>query len=358
MNFETRRPFLSNRLLHLILMPTEQCNFRCSYCYEDFAAGEMPRWVVEAVKALLAARIGNLELLSLEWFGGEPLLAWPIVEELQSFAYGLALRHPQVRLAGSMTTNGSLLTLPRFERLLDLEVRKYQISFDGSREHHDATRLRLGGGGSFATIWRNVLALRAVPKDFTILLRLHVTRENQQSLDRLLGDLARELQGDRRFSVMFKAIRRFGGPNDSELPVLPSEQEEPILDRLLARATALGLANQQNVFAQPGMLQGCFASALGSYVVRSTGELAKCSIALGHPNNHIGVLCPDGTLALDSEKTTGWLRGALNGEPESIECPMKGWADEAPRRETSSPQLIQISGRGRPPVGAQQQHRL
>jgi len=176
MDFETRRPFLSNRLLHLILMPTEQCNFRCSYCYEDFAAGEMPRWVIDAVKALLANRIDNLELLSLEWFGGEPLLAWPIVEELQSFAYGLALRHPQVRWSGSMTTNGSLLTLPRFERLLELGIRKYQISFDGSREHHDATRLRLGGGGSFATIWRNVLAMRAVPKDFSILLRLHVTR--------------------------------------------------------------------------------------------------------------------------------------------------------------------------------------
>lgn len=358
MDFKTRAPFLSNRMLHLVLMPTEQCNFRCSYCYEDFAAGEMPRWVIGAVKALLANRISNLELLSIEWFGGEPLLAWPIVEEIQSFACELALHHPEARLVGSMTTNGSLLTLPRFERLLELGVRKYQISFDGSREGHDATRLRLGGGGSFATIWRNVLALRSIPDDFSALLRLHVTRENQQSLDQLLCALAQELQGDRRFSVMFKAIRRFGGPNDSELPVLLPEQEEPILDRLLARATALGLTNQQNVFAQPGMLQGCFASALGSYVVRSTGELAKCSVALGHPNNRVGVLCPDGTVALDSEKMTGWLRGALNGEPESIECPMKGWADDAPQREMSSSRLIQISGRGRPPTSEQRQHQL
>jgi uncharacterized protein len=93
------------------------------------------------------------------------------------------------------------------------------------------------------------------------------------------------------------------------------------------------------------MLPGCFAAALGSYVVRSNGELAKCTVALGHPNNRIGVLQPDGTVALDSAKMSGWLRGALNGEPESIECPMRGWADEVPQREAASPPpLVQIGG--------------
>ena len=27
--------------LHLILMPTEQCNLRCTYCYESFVRGDM-----------------------------------------------------------------------------------------------------------------------------------------------------------------------------------------------------------------------------------------------------------------------------------------------------------------------------
>ena len=30
---------LTTRRLHLILLPTEQCNFRCKYCYEDFQHG-------------------------------------------------------------------------------------------------------------------------------------------------------------------------------------------------------------------------------------------------------------------------------------------------------------------------------
>jgi len=334
-------------MLHLILMPTEQCNFRCVYCYEDFAAGEMPRPVVDGVKALLARRVANLDLLSLSWFGGEPLLAWPIVEEVQSFASGLARDHPQVRLSSNMTTNASLLTRKRFDRLLELGVRRFQISLDGTLEAHDSTRQRRGGGGSFAAIWANLLMMRATKEAFEALLRLHVTCENRAAVHELLSLLAEKFAGDSRFPVAFKAVRRWGGPNDAKLPVLPADNENEILDQLLVRAVELGLSHQQDVFAQPGMLQGCYAAAVGSYVVRSTGELAKCTVFLGHPNNRVGTLNPDGTVALDSEKVAGWLRGVLKDEPESLKCPSRGWADSLPRPKSDPPRLIQI-GQSRP----------
>jgi uncharacterized protein len=340
MTFAEIAPFVSSRLLHLTLMPTEQCNFRCVYCYEDFAAGEMARPVIDAVKALLARRIAGLEMLAVNWFGGEPLLAWPVIEEIQSFAAGLASDHPRVRFGGEMTTNGSLLTRPRFERLLTLGVRRFQVSLDGTREAHDATRLRRSGGGSFDAIWRNLLALQEVSASFEVLLRLHITRENPPAVERLLGEIAREFAGDPRFPVVLKAVRRFGGPQDAELPVLSPAEEGAVLGRLSARATALGFPDRQDVFAQPRILQGCYASALGSYVVRASGELAKCPVALGHPNNHIGRLLPDGRLDLDSSKAVGWLRGALKGDRESLRCPTKGWADDGSRE--GAPPLVRI----------------
>lgn len=341
MDFASRLPFLSNRLLHLILLPTEQCNFRCVYCYEDFTAGEMPRSVVDGVKALMARRIANLDILSLSWFGGEPLLAWPIVEEIQSFAGDLVREHPTVRMTSSMTTNASLLGRQRFDRLLELGVRRFQISLDGSPSAHDTTRRRAGGGGTFAQIWQNLLMMRASREDFQALLRLHVTSENRGAVLELLAMLAGELGGDSRFPVAFKAIRRWGGPNDAQLPVLPVDDEERILDQLLARAVELGLAERHDVFAEPGMLQGCFASAVGSYVVRSTGELGKCTVFLGHPNNRVGKLLPDGTLALDADKAVGWLRGVLEGRPENVVCPSLGWADSVAEAKAAE-RLIQI----------------
>ena len=56
--------------LNLILFPTEQCNFRCTYCYEDFEIGRMSSGVVRGVKALLDARIDSLTSLLVSWFGG------------------------------------------------------------------------------------------------------------------------------------------------------------------------------------------------------------------------------------------------------------------------------------------------
>ena len=32
---------ISPRIQELILLPTEKCNFRCTYCYEDFELGKM-----------------------------------------------------------------------------------------------------------------------------------------------------------------------------------------------------------------------------------------------------------------------------------------------------------------------------
>jgi uncharacterized protein len=64
----------SNDLLHLIILPTERCNFRCVYCYEDFSIGTMKPPVIAGIKRLLARRIPNLRQLRIAWFGWEPLV--------------------------------------------------------------------------------------------------------------------------------------------------------------------------------------------------------------------------------------------------------------------------------------------
>src|SRR6266851_4736219 len=68
--------------LSLILLPTERCNFRCTYCYEKFKQGGMRNEVVQGVKSLLSRRIPTLHTLNISWFGGEPLLSLPIIEDL------------------------------------------------------------------------------------------------------------------------------------------------------------------------------------------------------------------------------------------------------------------------------------
>lgn len=56
--------------LHLILTPTEQCNFRCVYCYEEFKRGTMEQSVQDGLVTFVSGQ-AELAQLDVNWFGGE-----------------------------------------------------------------------------------------------------------------------------------------------------------------------------------------------------------------------------------------------------------------------------------------------
>src|SRR5262245_20489732 len=91
---EQVRSAFDSRYLNLILLPTERCNFRCTYCYENFEVGRMDHSVVSAVKSLIYRRVPDLQTLDISWFGGEPLLAKDIIYDISSYVYGLKEEFP------------------------------------------------------------------------------------------------------------------------------------------------------------------------------------------------------------------------------------------------------------------------
>lgn len=95
--------------LELFVLSSEDCNFRCTYCYEDFARGTMLPGVRQGIKRLVEQRISRLSVLDVRWFGGEPLYGWAAVEELAPFFSEIAEQH-KVTYRNHMTTNGYLLT--------------------------------------------------------------------------------------------------------------------------------------------------------------------------------------------------------------------------------------------------------
>lgn len=326
--------YISDELLHLVLMPTEACNFRCVYCYEDFEHGRMPNEVIEGVKSLLSSRIAKLHLLSIQWFGGEPLLAVPVIEEVMHHVRDTAQRlNPKLMVRSGMTTNGYLLDRKTLARLIELEVVSYQISLDGTAESHDARRIRADGEGTFGRILANLRSARDTDLDFSIRLRIHVDKENLPDMHKLLHCLGEELGHDARFEANIRPIGRFGGKNDAKLPVL-EEKELGVIDELKMYASQCGL--RMSVESN----EPCYAATANSFVIRATGEIGKCTVSLRHPNNRLGILNSDGTASVDHEKFAGWVRGLFSGKKDELQCPMKGFA---PVDEGSRPTLPVLS---------------
>lgn len=331
---------LTNRRMELTLMPTEACNFRCTYCYEDFALGRMPATVVRGVKNLMTARAPGLDSLSVAWFGGEPLLALEVVLDVQEHAQALARANPGLRVHANMTTNAWRLDSDVFGRLLAAGVDEYQISFDGPEGLHDRKRKRLDGKGTFARIWRNVLAMRDSEREFEVILRLHVDRENLDAMFGFVDRIRAEFGTDPRFSIFLKQLARYGGPNDASLPILATSADA---DRYAA------LERHAYGEADPGHVRGvggrsspklCYAAKGNSHVVRSDGRLCKCTVALDHPANEVGRLHEDGTVEIDPALARPWMRGLYSGDVGELLCPMIGLDAALARRDGSAPGVL------------------
>ena len=314
---------LANNVLHLILMPTEACNFRCVYCYEEFKYKRMEPWVVRGVKSWIEHRAPELRRLNLSWFGGEPLLAMDLIEEIMLDARSLAESNPDLHVGSNMTTNAYTLSRPTFERLLQLGVSDYQISFDGPREFHDKKRVLAGGKGTFDRIWGNLKGAREVQGNFTITVRIHVDRENQEAIPDLLDQYEADFGKDFRFDLFIRGLSRLGGANDPSLDILRGEEGAEVIDRLRENARARGLKLAEATQGVPI----CYASRANSFVVRSNGRLNKCTIALEHPNNQVGMIRENGTVSIDAPRMAQWMRGLKTEDMAELKCPMNGYAD-------------------------------
>lgn len=322
----------SNEIMHLILLPTEQCNFRCVYCYEDFSIGNMKPSVVAGVKRLLERRVPALRQLHIGWFGGEPLIALKVIEEISESAMSLTQDIPGIVYTSEVTTNGYRLDLATAQRLYELNIRHYQITLDGPKEFHNQTRVQRNGKGSFGIIWDNLVALRSSSLAINITLRIHVTPANLGSMPDFLARIREQFLDDHRFNALIKAVGHWGGSQDNEFEVLNPEEGARAIKMLEEQVSQDG---KRDVVSRPGNV--CYASRPNSLLVRASGEIGKCTVALSDPANNIGRLLEDGTLELRSEYLRPWIRGWNVSDVDILGCPLIGLP-----RSKGEPVLLQI----------------
>ena len=307
---------ISAETLDLILYPTEQCNFRCTYCYEDFLIGRMNENVQTAVKRLIQAQARIVKQITLAWFGGEPMVARDVMLDIARHAVECAAS-TGTKVSGTVTTNGYFLTPAIMAEFVELGHDHFQVSLDGYGPDHDSTRKLASGGGTFTKIWRNLCDLRATDLQFKITLRIHLTRANLASVKVLLSKLAEaSFQGDPRFLVFFKAVNQLADAPAADATILSKNDASKALDEMRTLANHLNLT-----IAATEQIKVCYASRPNSIAIRANGKLQKCTVMLNDSANDVGVLAPDGSLQLEAKKMLPWIEGVLTEDASSLACP-------------------------------------
>ena len=308
--------------LELILLASEDCNFRCNYCYEDFEKGTMLPEVREGVKNLALSRIANLESMSVWWFGGEPLYGMAAIDDIAPFLVDLCEREG-VAYSSHMTTNGYLLTPDVMDRMLDYKVTDFQITVDGMQEDHDRNRPGRSGQGTYEVILDNLRAIAARPeRDFIVAIRVNFDKGNLPRMEEFLKTIQDDFRDDERFEIAFHAVGRWGGDNDAELDVCGTTESHDARLRLVkeARKLGLGVANAKG----PGPGAGhnvCYAVRPYNLIVGATGRLMKCTIDLDKADhNVVGHINPDGTCEIDVDRMSLWTEPAFERDTGCQSC--------------------------------------
>ncbi len=309
------RKCLDNRRLHLIIMPTEKCNFRCTYCYEDFENAKMPKNVVDGIKSLILLRSTDLRTLEIGWFGGEPLLNLKVVEEISAFSKEI-MQSSNGNFLSSMSTNGYLLDLETAKSLSNKGVSAFQISIDGDRLTHDRSRILASGSGTFDRIWQNLLNIRNSDVDILVTLRIHITMDNIDSMEKISTQINTAFAGDQRFKVYVKTVENLGGSSVKSLNLFSGKKSSHIksmVESYFSSSLVLKDSKSEN--------QVCYAAAANSLVIRSTGEISKCTVLLNDSDNMLGKISTTGRLEINNELYGKWVSGIFN--EESALCPVR-----------------------------------
>ena len=129
------------------LIPTEGCNFQCSYCHKNHPAASMTRDTLDRIEEYITAQAPRYKQVILAWFGGEPTLCKDTVLEVSNIVQNLQKQYG-FHYAANMTTNGYLLNDKLFRQFYQAGITSYQITIDGW--NHDKTRPHVSGKGTIS----------------------------------------------------------------------------------------------------------------------------------------------------------------------------------------------------------------
>lgn len=138
--------FISNPKIKVVFISCKRCNLQCAYCFahygsfaskiiqSDFMSLECYKKTIEYLEKKHTCGIG-----SLSFFGGEPLLQFPVIKEFITGYYEELEKVGVFRPEVDISTNGTLITeeMAQFFREYDIKV---ALSLDGPKDLNDMGR--------------------------------------------------------------------------------------------------------------------------------------------------------------------------------------------------------------------------
>lgn len=286
--------FSNNNALSLTIIPTNACNFRCSYCFEKdtkYSSNSMSEKVMSSIIHYIDRKLSDNGRLDITWFGGEPLVRFDIIEYLQGQINQLVKRK-NISLTVSAISNGYLYTKEVSKKMSTLGFNNIQITIDGNKEEHDAHRVLTTGEGTFDKIIYNVI--NGDPS-IRVVIRINIHKENACKIEDFLQYIAHsplsEMQNVSFYFAIVRDENASHGCISKNCFSIHEYSEEEI--RLYRQACSIGL---NFTFGIVPMYTSCGGLSPNSFIVEPNGLMKKCYNQVGKENTYIGSIVDDASI--------------------------------------------------------------
>ena len=291
------------KLIHLSILPTYSCNFRCEYCFEYQEKGclktvganllkdQMSTDILNAIFAqVVKYREEGCIVDGISIFGGEPLL-----KRNRDIILQICEKARSLDLNIVCTSNGYDLD-SYIDIIKAYNFKNLQITLDGVGEAHDSRRYLAGGAGTYDRIVSNIdLALK---EGLKIVIRSNVNMKNAEEIIKLMK--VYEDRGWTKYNnFMYYFQSTLACYEDSESLLTNLALTQKLKDELGSDVDKLNLNGSYGRIANmiKGMLDRKGLAPLkssycgahtGMYVVDPFGDIYPCYATLGDKKTRIG----------------------------------------------------------------------
>ncbi|WP_285819912.1 radical SAM/SPASM domain-containing protein [Bacteroides acidifaciens] len=276
------------------------CNFRCSYCFENGISNHGNQWskwtftkemVDKAYKTMMKIEPRKeLHYKNILLYGGEPFLR----QNKEVIEY-IVLKGHQLGYTFKVISNG--YDIDYFENILSPEYFSFfQITLDGDKENHNSRRFHYEEGASFDKIVNNIGIL--LRKNIDVSVRVNTDSNNFQDF-KSLNELFKKLgfTSNPHFKTYSSILRKYNENDNCDVDInylsmdTFNKQHQKTYNGEIYYQD-FGIYRHYLSYLENGsrcrLYSASCSAQYGSYLLDPVGDIFTCLETVGKPDQVIG----------------------------------------------------------------------
>lgn len=312
--YKNKMATFASREQRIVVYPTQDCNLKCWYCYENHVPNtRLTKEISARIEKFVSKGIdkNTFDKLHVTFFGGEPLtdfntIAYPLCKSLKN-----KVEDTGKEFNCFFVTNGSLIKEDTIEKLKEIQP-NLQITIDGNKEQHDKVRIwKDKDKPTFEHIMWAIHKLTAeIDKRYFLTLRINYDNKTLLKSDEILEQI--QNIDPKKIFIHFERVWQTKNEVDQK-------QIKLLLDTMMKFVKA-GFVVNQGAFR--GFPYSCPSEMNNTLVINYDGTIHKCNGRTLTAQTQYGQLLDDGTIEMDEKLVAKRIGRSTFEQPECLNCKM------------------------------------